>query len=82
MSHVTSAPTQTFAALLALAQDEEGAGHRQAARAAYEQALYKVSNADEAAKISSIIRWIARTHHADGDPSAALDCLEAALAIA
>ncbi|MEP6779927.1 MAG: HD domain-containing protein, partial [Gemmatimonadaceae bacterium] len=82
LRRVSIAPAQTFSELLALAQEEEAAGHRQAARVAYEQALYKVSNADEAAKISSIIRWIARTHHADGDPSAALDCLEAALAIA
>ena len=82
MSYETNAPAQTFAELLALAQEEENAGRRQAARAAYELALYKVSSAEEAAKISSVIRWIARTHHADGDPGAALDCLEAALAIA
>ncbi|MDQ6612693.1 MAG: tetratricopeptide repeat protein, partial [Gemmatimonadota bacterium] len=82
VSHATNAPVQTFAALLAQAQEEESAGRRPAARAAYEQALYKVRAPEDAAKISSIVRWIARTYHADGDPAAALDCLDAALAIA
>ena len=77
-----AAPLQTFATLLALAQEEESAGRRQAARAAYEQALYKIRDVEDAAKISSIIRWIARTYNVDGETDAALDCLEAALAIA
>jgi len=74
--------SESFAALFAFAQDEEKAGRRASARAAYEQALIRVETADDASKVSSIIRWIARTHLMDGDSEAALECLEAALAIA
>ncbi len=72
----------TFDDLVALAQDEERAGHREAARGAYEQALYCARTADDAAKLSNVVRWIARTHQVDGNAEAARDCLEAALAIA
>ena len=72
----------TFDDLVTLAQDEERAGHREAARAAYEQALFRARTTQDAARLSSVIRWIARTHHIDGNADAARDCLEAALAIA
>lgn len=75
-------PSETFSALFAVAQEEEKAGRRAIARATYEQALQAVRTADDASKVSSIIRWIARTHLMDGDAESALDCLEAALAIA
>src|SRR6187402_1254209 len=77
-----SADSTSFAALFAFAQEEEKAGRRASARSAYEQALLKAETSDESSKISSIIRWIARTHLMDGDSDAALECLEAALAIA
>ncbi len=70
-----------FTDLVAFAQEEERAGRRQTAREAYELALTKVASEEDARKMSSVIRWIARTH-VDGDADAALDCLEAALAIA
>ena len=70
-----------FTELVAFAQEEERAGRRQTAREAYELALTKVANHEDAMKMSSVIRWIARTH-VDGDADAALDCLDAALAIA
>jgi tetratricopeptide (TPR) repeat protein len=74
--------SESFAALFAFAQEEEKAGRRASARSAYEQALHAVKTAEDASKVSSIIRWIARTHLMDGDSEAALECLEAALAIA
>lgn len=74
--------TDTFASLFAFAQEEEKAGRRASARSAYEQALLRAETPEDASKISSIIRWIARTHLMDGDSDAALECLEAALAIA
>jgi putative nucleotidyltransferase with HDIG domain len=73
----------TAAELIATAQAEERNGRRGAAREAYEQALYRLADADEArAHASSAVRWIARTYQMDGDADAALDCLEAALAVA
>ncbi len=72
----------TFDDLVARAQDEERAGHREAARGAYEQAVYRAQTSDDAAKLSSVVRWIARTYQVDGNAEAARDCLEAALTIA
>jgi diguanylate cyclase (GGDEF)-like protein/putative nucleotidyltransferase with HDIG domain len=76
-----SAAALDFSELVAFAQEEERAGRRQTAREAYEMALTKAVSAHDAANMSSVIRWIARTY-VDGDADAALDCLEAALAIA
>lgn len=75
------APTD-FASLVQHAQAEEKAGRRAAARIAYERSLYAISTEEDARQVSSIVRWIARTFYTDGDADAALDCLEAALAIA
>ncbi len=72
----------TFDELVAIGQEEEREGRREAARAAYEQALYRVRGADDAARVSSIVRWIARTYHVDGNAGGARDCLELALALA
>lgn len=77
-----AAQPNTFASLVEHAQAEEKAGRRAAARVAYEQALYSIASEEDARQVSSIIRWIARTFNTDGDATAALDCLEAALAIA
>lgn len=73
---------ETFEALFAFAQDEEKAGRRSNARVAYERAMQKVETEEDAAKVSSIMRWIARTHLMDGDSDAALQCLDEALSIA
>jgi diguanylate cyclase (GGDEF)-like protein/putative nucleotidyltransferase with HDIG domain len=73
--------SMTFGELVAFAHEEERASRRQTAREAYELALTRVASVEDAAKISSIIRWIARTY-VDNDAEAALDCLEVALAIA
>ena len=76
------APESTFDALVDQAHREERAGRRVAARALFEQAIQQVRTEAEAARVSSVIRWIARTHHMDGNIDAARDCLEAALALA
>jgi len=75
-------PESTFEALVDQAQQEERAGRRVAARVLFEQAIQQVRTEAEAARVSSVIRWIARTHHMDGNVDAARDCLEAALALA
>jgi diguanylate cyclase (GGDEF)-like protein/putative nucleotidyltransferase with HDIG domain len=71
-----------FDALVAQGQEEERAGRREAARAAYERAMQQVRSTADAAQVSSVLRWIARTHHVDGNVAAARDCLDAALAMA
>jgi putative nucleotidyltransferase with HDIG domain len=71
-----------FDALVARGQEEERAGRREAARAAYERAMQQVRTTADAAQVSSVLRWIARTYHVDGNVAAARDCLDAALALA
>jgi putative nucleotidyltransferase with HDIG domain len=62
-------------------QAAELAARREEARACYEAAL-RLLPRGEATTASGILRRIARTHDADGDPSAALDVSEAAIAVA
>ena len=71
-----------FHELVALAQSEEKAGRRLAARQAYESALERLARPEEARESSDVLRWIARTYIADGDGIAALRCLDTALAVA
>ncbi|HEY0931188.1 MAG TPA: diguanylate cyclase [Gemmatimonas sp.] len=78
----TSLPHGTFHELVAQAQREEKAGHRLAARKAYESALMQFTRPEDARESSDVLRWIARTYIADGDGNAALECLDAALAVA
>lgn len=75
-------PHASFHDLVALAQREEKAGHRLAARQAYEAALQLFERPEDARETSDVLRWIARTYIADGDGSAALTCLDRALAVA
>ena len=63
-------------------QEAERAGHPIEARGHFEAALYMMS-ADEARDLAAkLLRWVAWTHTTLGDPQAALDCLEAAEAVA
>ena len=71
-----------YAALVEEAKLAERQGRRADARAAYEDALKRLHEAPEPAEASSLVRWIARTFQEEGMPDVALDCLEAALAIA
>ncbi len=79
-THAAMSPR--FAALFEDGQAEERAGRRQSALAVYERALLAVSTPADGRQASSVLRWIARTWNADGDGDAALECLEAALAVA
>lgn len=75
-------PIRSFAELVAEAQDEEKEGRRLTARHAFERAISAMRTPDDGKKASSVMRWIARTYQFDGDVDAALDCLEAAIAVA
>jgi putative nucleotidyltransferase with HDIG domain len=69
--------------LIAAAQARSATGRRGAARAAYEQALYRLADEGEAREYApSLVRWVARTFQMEADAEAALDCVEAALAVA
>ena len=52
------------------------------ARKRYEAALRRLPGSDTAPLASALLRWIGRTHESTGDFAAALDCYEAALAVA
>lgn len=75
-------PAQTTAALVAVAEGEARHGRHAAARMAYERALSRLETDDDARSAAAILREIARAYHADGDPDAALDSIEAAIAVA
>ena len=61
------------------AEQEE---RRDDARALFERALYSLKRAQDGQLATSILRWIAQTHQRDGNAEAALDCLDAAIAVA
>ena len=65
-----------------LAQLAERQGRRVEARALYEQALYLLRDPASGPLASSLLRWIGRTYQEEADAGAALDCHEAALAVA
>lgn len=75
-------PRPSAGALIEEAHAAEKQGQRDIARAAFEGALYAVSGEADARNVSAVLRWIARTYIGDADNEAALDCLEAALAVA
>lgn len=60
----------------------EREGRRDDARRLFEEALHGLGSSAHAATASALLRWIGRTYHTDGDHGAAIDCLEAALAVA
>ncbi len=70
--------------LIQQAQLAEREGRRDDARSLYERALYSLRRVQDGKVASSLLRWVARTYQvgADADADAALDCLEAAIAIA
>jgi diguanylate cyclase (GGDEF)-like protein/putative nucleotidyltransferase with HDIG domain len=67
--------------LIAAAQHAERQGDHGAARRCYERALYALPTG-QPSRASGILRWIGRTYQAEANPDAALDCLEAAIAVA
>src|SRR3954471_22345960 len=60
----------------------EREGRREDARRLFEEALHGLGSSAHAATASALLRWIGRTYHTDGNHAAAIDCLEAALAVA
>ena len=71
-----------YAELVDEAKLAERQGRRADARRLYDEALTRLSEAQHPREASSLLRWIARTHHQDGNLEAALDCLAASLAVA
>jgi diguanylate cyclase (GGDEF)-like protein len=68
--------------LIQQAQLAEREGRRDDARAIYERALYSLKRTVDGKLASALLRWIARTYELDANVDAALDCLEASLAVA
>jgi diguanylate cyclase (GGDEF)-like protein len=68
--------------LIQQAQLAEREGRRDDARSLYERALYSLKRAQDGKLASSLLRWIGRTYQLDANADAALDCLEAAIAVA
>lgn len=79
---VTDDEGASYASLVDEAQLAERRGQRDRARRLYDAALHRLREAASGREASALLRWIARTHQVDGDAEVALDCLEAALAIA
>ena len=77
-----SVVSRTFGELVTEAQAIEQGGQRAEARALYERALGRIRSEADARRASDVLRWIARTYQVDADAEAALDCLEAARAVA
>lgn len=76
-------PDRSVDALIEQAQLAERGGQRETARVLYERALYSLrGHADAASVASALLRWVGRTYQVDADGLAALDCGEAALAVA
>jgi putative nucleotidyltransferase with HDIG domain len=79
---VRSVDRSRYVALVEEAKLAERQGRRADARQLYEEALARIQEATRPADAAALLRWIARTHHQDGDVDAALDCIAASLAVA
>ena len=71
-----------YATLIEAAQEAELHGRGIEARDLYELALRRLPDAEDGARASDVLRWIARTYRADAQLDLALDCAGAALAVA
>src|SRR3954467_15082473 len=60
----------------------EREGGREDARRLFEQALHGLGSSNHAGTAAALLRWIGRTYTTDGNHAAAIDCLNAALAVA
>jgi diguanylate cyclase (GGDEF)-like protein len=68
--------------LIQQAQIAEREGRRDDARSLFERALYSLRRGGDGKLASSLLRWIARTYLTEANRDAALDCVEAAIAVA
>jgi tetratricopeptide (TPR) repeat protein len=75
-------PKPSVDTLIQEAQVAEQEGRRADSRVLFERALYSLKRAQDGQLATSILRWVARSHQLDGDADAALDCLDASIAIA
>ena len=79
----TSEPAGVDAAqLIEAGQAAERSGHRSDARRHFEAALYRLRGSEGGNQAAALLRWIGRSHMMDANTGAALDCAEAALAVA
>ena len=76
------APAASAEALIEAAQAAERQGRRDEARDLYEAALYRLKDPAQGPLASALLRWVGRTYQEEADAAAALDCHEAALAVA
>jgi tetratricopeptide (TPR) repeat protein len=67
--------------LIHQAQLAEREGRRDDARSLFERALYSLRRIEDGSMASTLLRWVARTYQADADIDAAMDCLDAAIAV-
>jgi len=79
---IVSSAGADAARLIEAGQAAERAGHRGEARRHFESALHCLQGVDSAAQAASLFRWIGRSYMMDANTEAALDCAEAALAVA
>ena len=75
-------PPAGVSELIDAAREAERDGRHSVARSRFVAALHRLRGSGQAALSSALTRWIGRTHGDEGDNEAALDCYEAALAIA
>jgi putative nucleotidyltransferase with HDIG domain len=71
-----------IAEIITRGQAAEREGHRDAAAALYEEALYGLSGGEQAPLACSLLRWVARCRLDSGDLDAAGDAARAALGVA
>jgi diguanylate cyclase (GGDEF)-like protein/putative nucleotidyltransferase with HDIG domain len=69
-------------ALIEQAETAESQGRQELARELYERALHRLDATVRAGLAPSLMLGVARTYRASGNPLAALDCVEAAIAVA
>ena len=82
VSKALRAGSEIVTALMDEAHRAAASGRRAVARQRYESALYLLRHESESPLASMILRRVGRTYIDDGDVSAGMDCLTAALAIA
>lgn len=91
MPHSTGAPRRPndvavragdLDALVEAGREHQRQGRHEEARGCFERALYSLRAEDGSETTASLLRWIAWSFTNEGDADAALDCLDAAEAVA
>jgi diguanylate cyclase (GGDEF)-like protein/putative nucleotidyltransferase with HDIG domain len=79
---IVSSAGADAARLIEAGQAAERSGHRSEARENFESALYSLQGPESGNQAAALLRWIGRSYMMDANSEAALDCAEAALAVA